>query len=48
MVRYTDKGLHTAYLVCNYGPAGNYDSEPVYKISQNWNVKSSFKAMRQM
>lgn len=34
-IRYTDSnGSIRLYLICNYGPSGNYDGEPIYKIKK--------------
>lgn len=34
-IRYTDsKGWIALYLVCNYGPTGNYINKPIYKIKK--------------
>uniref|UniRef100_Q05108 Venom allergen 5 n=1 Tax=Dolichovespula arenaria TaxID=7442 RepID=VA5_DOLAR len=30
-VKYIENKWHTHYLVCNYGPAGNYMNQPVYE-----------------
>lgn len=30
-VKYIENNWHTHYLVCNYGPAGNYMDQPIYE-----------------
>nr|Q7Z156.2 RecName: Full=Venom allergen 5; AltName: Full=Allergen Pol s V; AltName: Full=Antigen 5; Short=Ag5; AltName: Full=Cysteine-rich venom protein; Short=CRVP; AltName: Allergen=Pol s 5 [Polybia scutellaris rioplatensis] len=29
-IKYIEKGMKSHYLVCNYGPAGNYMGQPIY------------------
>lgn len=31
IAKYFDGQWYSTYLVCNYGPAGNFENEPVYK-----------------
>ncbi|KAJ8684188.1 hypothetical protein QAD02_019980 [Eretmocerus hayati] len=34
-VKYRRKGANTLFLVCNYGPAGNWLGEPIYEIKSH-------------